>query len=217
MPNIIDEIDAVIEQKSLLKHRFYKAWSEGKLTNNELARYSMEYFQLVKEVPNLVQNIRSKVTDQGLYAAISKNLEEEGEHIAPWILFARSLGVAEESLSSYEGTSETNGAVSEMVKLTQLSFEEAVASMYAYEKELPKISRSKLDGLQRFYGLSSYDATHYFNIHEVADVRHADLWRSLLQKVPKEKEAELLSSVKKSMDAQNKLLDSVTKKYCKEN
>ena len=51
--------------------------------------------------------------------------------------------------------------------------------MYAYEMELPKISRSKIDGLKKLYGMDSEDATKYFEIHEEADVRHAQVWREI--------------------------------------
>ena len=71
--------------------------------------------------------------------------------------------------------------------ITKLSLEEGGTAMYVYEKELPKISRSKIDGLTKFYGLSSKDAVDYFEIHERTDVRHALIWKSMLQHVPKEK------------------------------
>ncbi|MGA2874572.1 MAG: iron-containing redox enzyme family protein [Nitrososphaerales archaeon] len=213
MVSIIERIDAEIEQQSLLKHPFYQAWSEGKLTAEQLAGYSMEYFQLVKQVPILVENIRSKTTDNELRAEITQSLKEETEHIAPWIQFARSLRVDEHELSRYPGAKDSNAAVSEIESLTNLSFEEAVAAMYAYEKELPKISRSKIDGLEKFYGLTSHDATHYFEIHEVADVKHAELWRSILRNIPEEKATAVLSAALASLRAQNKLLDSVMEKY----
>ncbi len=125
MPSIIERIDAEIEQRSLLKHPFYQAWSEGKLTSEQLAGYSMEYFQLVKQVPTLVENIRSKTIDKELRADITQSLKEETEHIAPWIQFARSLRIDEKELSNYPGAKKSNAAVSEMESLTNLSFEEA--------------------------------------------------------------------------------------------
>jgi pyrroloquinoline-quinone synthase len=44
--SLLIRIDAEIEKRSLLKHPFYRKWSEGKLTKENLAGYSMEYFQL---------------------------------------------------------------------------------------------------------------------------------------------------------------------------
>jgi pyrroloquinoline-quinone synthase len=85
--------------------------------------------------------------------------------------------------------------------------------MYAYEMELPKISRSKIDGLKKFYGMSSEDATKYFEIHEEADVRHAQVWREMLSKIPADRQEAAFSAAVESLKAQNMLLDSVQEKY----
>ncbi len=55
--NIIKRIDAMIEERSLLKHPFYQMWSDGKLTQESLTGYSKEYFQLVKAVPSFMAPI----------------------------------------------------------------------------------------------------------------------------------------------------------------
>jgi pyrroloquinoline-quinone synthase len=85
--------------------------------------------------------------------------------------------------------------------------------MYTYEAELPKISRSKIDGLKRFYGMDSEDATKYFEIHEEADVRHAQVWREILQKIPEKRRQTAFNAAVESLKAQNMLLDSVQEKY----
>ena len=53
----VKEVNREIEQRSLLKHPFYKAWTEGRLTTSHLKGYSKEYFQLVKSIPQFVKNI----------------------------------------------------------------------------------------------------------------------------------------------------------------
>jgi pyrroloquinoline-quinone synthase len=210
---LIERIDYEIEKRSLLKHRFYQMWSEGKLTFDHLQGYSKEYFQLVKVVPKFVENIFNMVTNPSLNRDISQNLKEEYEHIQPWIVFSTAMGVKRKDLTSYKGQTETNKAVSTLTRLTELSLEEAVASMYAYEKELPKISRSKIDGLNKFYGVKSHHATKYFEIHEEVDLRHSELWKNILQTIPEEKQKFALSAAINSLEAQNKLLDSVQKNY----
>ena len=210
---LIERIDYEIEKRSLLKHRFYQMWSEGKLTFDHLQGYSKEYFQLVKVVPKFVENIFNMVTNPSLNRDISQSLKEEYEHIEPWIVFSTAMGVKREDLTSYKGQTETNKAVSTLTRLTELSLEEAVASMYAYEKELPKISRSKIDGLNKFYGVKSHHATKYFEIHEEVDLRHSELWKNILQTIPEEKQKFALSAAINSLEAQNKLLDSVQKNY----
>lgn len=211
MDNIVPRIDSEIEKRSLLKHSFYKMWSEGKLTIDHLQGYSKEYFQLVKIVPKFVESI-SKMTT-GNSDIITSNAREEAEHVELWARFATALGVSRSDLISYGGSEKTNEAVAKLMGLADLTFEEAIAAMYAYEMELPKISRSKIDGLKKLYGMDSEDATKYFEIHEEADVRHAQVWREILQRIPAERHEAAINAAIKSLQAQNMLLDSVHEKY----
>jgi pyrroloquinoline-quinone synthase len=210
---LIERIDYEIEKHSLLKHVFYQMWSEGKLTINHLQGYSKEYFQLVKVVPKFVENIFNVITDPSLKRAVGQNLKEESEHIEPWIMFSTAMGIQRNDLASYKGENETNMAVSTLSQLTERSLEEAVAAMYAYEKELPKISRSKIDGLKKFYGVQSNEATKYLEIHEEVDLRHSEVWKNILKTIPEEKQERALNAAISSLEAQNKLLDSVQKRY----
>jgi pyrroloquinoline-quinone synthase len=210
MDNVVQRIDSEIEKRSLLKHPFYKMWSEGKLTLDHLQGYSKEYFQLVKTVPRFVESI-AQATDNS--DAIINNAREEAEHVELWVRFATALGVSKSDLVSYGGSEKTNEAVANLMALANLTSEEAVAAMYAYEMELPKISRSKIDGLKKLYGMDSEDATKYFEIHEEADVRHAQVWREILLRIPPERQESAFNAAIKSLQAQNMLLDSVYEKY----
>ena len=210
---LIERIDYEIEKHSLLKHVFYQMWSEGKLTIDHLQGYSKEYFQLVKVVPKFVENIFNVIADPSLKRAVGQNLKEESEHIEPWIMFSTAMGVQRNDLTSYKGENETNMAVSSLSQLTERSLEEAVAAMYAYEKELPKISKSKIDGLKKFYGVQSNEATKYLEIHEEVDLRHSEVWKNILKTIPEDKQEYALNAAISSLEAQNKLLDSVYKNY----
>ena len=218
MNDAIEKIDLQIEKHSLLKHKFYKMWSQGELTKDHLKGYSKEYFQLVKSVPHFVENISSLTNDPSIKAVLTQTLKEESEHIELWIKFAVGLGIPRDELLNYPGSRKTNEAVSQLKKLTGSSLEEAASAMYAYEMEIPKISRSKLDGLKKFYAIdNSYDngnITRYFQVHEEVDVRHAETWRQMLQNLADESKTEsVIESADRSLEAQNKLLDSVQEKY----
>jgi pyrroloquinoline-quinone synthase len=210
MDNVVQRIHSEIEKRSLLKHSFYKMWSEGKLTIDHLQGYSKEYFQLVKIVPKFVESVAEA---RGNPDTLTNNAREEAEHIDLWVRFATALGVSRSDLISYGGSEKTKEAVAKLMGLADLEFEEAVAAMYAYEMELPKISRSKIDGLKKLYGMDSEDATKYFEIHEEADVRHAQAWREILQRIPLERHEAAINAAIKSLQAQNMLLDSVYEKY----
>jgi pyrroloquinoline-quinone synthase len=213
MNSLVKKIDELIEQKSLLKHPFYQMWSDGKLSVDMLAGYSKEYFQMVKAVPSFVDAI-AKFAPSQIIDEIRSNQEEEAEHIAPWTNFAVSLGVSRDEITHYCGLDKTNQAVSELSSL-MTSLEDGAAAMYAFEKEIPKISQTKLEGLAKFYSITEEGATEYFRLHMEADIRHAATWQNILENVPEQKYAELIEIAEKSLDAQNHLLDSCYENYCK--
>ena len=211
MNSLIKRIDEIIEEKSLLKHPFYQLWSEGNLSLDSLVGYSKEYFQLVKSVPSFMSPIIEKAP-KSLKNELISNQDEETQHIIPWKKFAYSLGVDENDLDNYAGLPKTMLAVSKLSSLMN-SFEGGSCAMYAFEKEIPKISKIKLEGLAEFYGISSEYATEYFKLHMEADIRHAASWSKVLEHASSKKE-ELLEIAEKSISAQNMLLDSCYESYC---
>jgi pyrroloquinoline-quinone synthase len=202
----------MIEEQSLLKHKFYVMWNEGKLSMESLSGYSKEYFQLVKSVPSFVDKIMQKSPPE-IQSRITMNRDEEYEHIEPWIKFAAALSISQNKLRDYTGLDKTKQAISNLSCLMN-SFENGAAAMYALEQEIPKISLSKIDGLRKFYSISEDDAIEYFRLHAEADIRHAALWRHVLEKAPVSQEDELVEVANKSLAAQNLLLDSCYDAYC---
>ena len=215
MTYLVRNLDAEIEKRSLLKHSFYKMWSEGRLSREHLAGYSQEYFQLVRAVPELVGTIGGFVKDAPTKAVVSGITEEESQHVELWAKFASALGVPRGTLMACYGTPKTRRALSRLRSVTEESFCQGAAAMYAIESEQPKISRTKLDGLKAFYGMSADDdGTVYFREHEVADIRHAAVWRGLLQREgAREDNAASLEAAALSLSVQNTILDSVMETY----
>jgi pyrroloquinoline-quinone synthase len=193
-------------------------WSAGSLSLDDLRGYSQEYFQLVKAVPVLVNNILQQVTpelqrDYALSATIKHNLEEEKEHIAPWISFANSIGVSENELYENQCSEKTQKAIEEMLRLTNESFAAGVSTLYTYESQLPEISNKKIKGLVNFYGVQNDRALDYFRIHEKVDIEHAKLWRSLIDAMPASQFPTILDAGSTSLKCQNMILDGVCDKY----
>jgi pyrroloquinoline-quinone synthase len=211
MNSIIKRIDEMIEERSLLKHPFYQMWSDGKLSLNSLTGYSKEYFQLVKSVPSFMTPL-IEFAPHSMKSELISNQEEETQHIKPWIRFAQALGVEEKELDNYSGLPKTKQAVSQLSSL-MTSFDGGACAMYAFEKEIPKISQTKLEGLAKFYGISSEESTEYFKLHTEADIRHAASWRKALEQSTSQNE-DLIKIADKSISAQNLLLDSCYEAYC---
>ena len=210
MSSLIQNIDRVIEERSLLNHPFYQAWSDGKLTLEALGGYSKEYYQLVKAVPIFMTQLMDRVP-QTLYDELNFHQQEEFSHIGMWERFASGLGVSRNDLLNHDGLNKTNHAISGMHHLMG-SLESGATAMYAFEKEIPKISQIKLEGLAEFYGLTSEDVTKYFTEHMEADIRHTASWKKLIESDTDEHEA--ISAAESSVTCQNLLLDSCYEEYC---
>ncbi|MSV26017.1 MAG: pyrroloquinoline quinone biosynthesis protein PqqC [Nitrosarchaeum sp.] len=209
--NLIQKIDEMIEERSLLKHPFYQMWSDGKLTIDSLIGYSKEYFQLVKAVPSFMTPIIEQAPTS-IIPELLANQKEESDHITSWIRFAGALGISDYELIYYEGLDKTRKSISQLSELMN-TCDGGACAMYAFEKEIPKISQTKLDGLAKFYGISNEQDTEYFKLHTEADIRHTASWRNILQKTSADSN-HLILIADKSISAQNMLLDSCYEAYC---
>ena len=201
----------MFEERSLLKHPFYQTWSDGKLTPEALAGYSKEYYQLVKAVPKFMEPLIKKAPEI-MKGELYSNQQEETSHIELWERFAYAMGISYDELINYEGLKKTNQSISELSS-TMTSFESGSAAMYAFEKEIPKISQIKLDGLAEFYGITSENATEYFKQHIEADIRHAASWQKIIEQ-SSGYDNDIIHAAKKSISSQNLLLDSCFEEYC---
>ena len=222
LESLIKIIDDEISERSLLNHRFYILWKEGKLTLNHLRSYSKEYFQLVKAVPELVNNIQTNLVNSNsgtqYVKAVRNTHDEEYQHIQPWIKFAQSVGIEKQELMEYEGNKEVNLAIDNLKKLCISSICEGAATMYSFEKEIPQISKAKIEGLKKFYNICTEEDIKYFNIHQIADIEHARLWKTILldsnlvceTKVLNEN---ILNASVSSLNCQNQILDTIYNNY----
>jgi pyrroloquinoline-quinone synthase len=218
MSLLVSSLDNDIQNKSLLKHKFYQMWSAGSLSMDDLRGYSKEYFHLVRAVPVLVNNVLQQVPPElernyAPSATMRHNLEEEEGHLAPWIFFGDSIGVPENELYEYECSKKTQEAVAEMMSLTSESFAAGISTLYTYEKQLPEISTKKIEGLVKFYGAQNDRALDYFRIHERVDIEHAKFWRSLIDLMPASQHSTILDVAAVSLECQNMILDGVCDKY----
>jgi pyrroloquinoline-quinone synthase len=181
---LLDHLDSLVQEHHLLKHPFYRAWSEGSLTRESLQLYAEQYYQHVRAYP---ENLRELVgrTNGNLAQLVQENLDDELDPVAPhpllWRQFAESVGVSEAALGDSRplpGIAALLDTFDEIA--SQGSPVQAVAAFYAYESQVPEISTQKIAGLRRFYDITEPRALAYFSAHEEADVRHSAVWREWL-------------------------------------
>ena len=56
----IEKLNNNLEAKSLLKHKFYQLWSQGKLNKTILADYAEQYYKHVEAFPRYISLIHSQ-------------------------------------------------------------------------------------------------------------------------------------------------------------
>ena len=209
-------LDAIVAEKHLLKHPFYQLWSQGKLTRENLREYAISYYPHVAAFPTYVSGVHSGCEDAVLRQELLENLieEERGSenHPALWRRFAAALGANPTDLAAAPRTPEVAAAIAEFRRATHDgSVAEGLAALYAYESQIPEVSKTKREGLGAFYGIVDEDATRFFSVHEEADVWHRQVEREALGRVADtpEARAKALEAARRCCDALNRALDGV--------
>jgi Pyrroloquinoline quinone (Coenzyme PQQ) biosynthesis protein C len=213
---LLDKIDAAIADKNLLKHPFYQDWQAGKLSRESLQLYASQYYRHVEAFPQHLRVLAAR-SHESLKAVVLENLAEEenpdGPHPRLWRDFASALGVSEDDITTSPSLPGTQDVVHTFRDIcANRSLAEAVAALYAYEAQVPEIASTKIDGLHRFYGITSSKGTAYFSVHEEADKAHREAWRNwLAQNAPTDdvSEDQVLASAHEALNALWGALDAV--------
>ena len=212
---LLQKIDAAIAEKSLLKHPFYQDWQMGKLSREALQLYAAQYYRHVEAFPKHLRVLAAR-TEGPIREIVLENLAEEEDPARPhpklWRDFAATLGVNEEDITccpSLPGTQAVVETFREIVGDRPVA--EAVAALYAYEAQVPEIATTKIDGLRKFYGVTSAKGLAYFTVHEEADKTHREAWRNWLEQHVHggNDEDEILATTNQALDALWGALDAV--------
>jgi pyrroloquinoline-quinone synthase len=212
----LEALDRLVAEKHLLKHPFYVMWTEGRLTRENVKEYAISYYPHVAAFPRYVSGVHSGCEDAVLRQELLENLveEERGEqnHPALWRRFAAAMGAGESDLAVRARTPEVGDAIREFSQTTRSgSVAEGLAALYAYESQIPEISRTKREGLEAFYGITDAEAVRFFSVHEKADVWHRQVEREALGRVAETDEDRqcALNAASRCLDALNRALDGV--------
>lgn len=209
------EVESAIEQRSLLKHPFYQAWQKGELTVEDLKVYARMYYPHVAAFPRYVSATHSGCQDIGLRQLLLENLIEEergGEnHPELWLRFAEGLGLSRAEVLGGAVPEASRKCVAAFERLSRKSALSGLAALYAYESQIPAVSRTKIDGLKAFYGITDPGSLKFFEVHEQADVWHSDQERKAVQALAADPAArtEVRQSVEEACGAVWSLLDAV--------
>jgi pyrroloquinoline-quinone synthase len=215
-----NDLLAAVMEYSMLKHPFYIAWTEGRLSKDVLAEYAKQYYAHVHAFPTYVSGVHSHCDDVAIRQALLENLieEERGAENHPelWLRFAEGLGVAREDVKSAELLPATKESVGALRSLTQSEdYRDGLAALLAYEAQIPEVARTKREGLNTFYGLADERAVSFFRVHESADVLHSRVEMQLLkdQCQTEAEQDQAITAARASAKALWNFLDGVTAAY----
>ncbi len=186
------QLDACVAKYDLLCHPFYQAWSEGKLTRDDLREYAQDYYHHVEAFPTYLAELGIRLDESELRQAVLANMADEkglddafGEpldsHAEMWLDFAQAMG-SSRNLDAHTPIAEVCDLIAFFHSVaSDRTPEEALAAFYAYESQVPRIAKEKARGLHERYGADE-KACAYFTLHTSADIYHSRVWKQQLAK-----------------------------------
>ncbi|MDQ1729749.1 MAG: pyrroloquinoline-quinone synthase [Pyrinomonadaceae bacterium] len=214
------ELQAAIMEYSMLKHPFYVAWTEGKLSKEVLAEYAKQYYAHVRAFPTYVSAVHSRCADLAIRQELLENLieEERGAENHPelWLRFAESLDVTRDEVKSADLLPATTASVARLQSLTQSAdYRQGLAALLAYESQIPEVAQTKRAGLKDFYGIDDERAVSFFRVHESIDILHQQIELETLkaQCETQESRREAIDAARESAKALWSFLDGVNDAY----
>ena len=209
----IETLRTNIAERHLLKHDFYKLWTEGKLDQAILADYAHQYYKHVEAFPRYVSLIHSQCDDLVNRQILLENLieEERGEENHPklWRDFAVELGVSADDLKDVKQYEKTEILVERFFDLCKYSYAAGLGALYAYEYQTPAVSESKIEGLEKFYNIVSEKALKFFEVHKGADVWHSQEIADLIEKLSPAEQKEAMAAASEAADVLWGFLDGM--------
>lgn len=192
-----EELEASISRYDLLCHPFYRAWTAGELTRDDLREYARQYYHQVVAFPGYLAEIALRLDDGELRRAVLANMcDEKGAaasgndadadavavpHSELWLDFAEGMG-ARRDMRSHLPVAEVRELIRHFHQIaSEGTAEEALAAFYVYESQVPRVAQEKARGLREMYGADD-KTCGYFALHATADIYHSNVWRKQLEK-----------------------------------
>jgi pyrroloquinoline-quinone synthase len=193
--HFFEQLEASIAKYDLLCHPFYKAWTAGELTRDDLREYARNYYHHVEAFPSYLAELALRLDEGELRRAVLANMCDEkgtagasGKDSAPhsephselWLDFAEGMG-ARRDMRGHEPVAEIRELTKHFHRVSSEGTpEQALAAFYAYESQVPRVAKEKERGLRQMYGADD-KTCGYFTLHATADVFHSNVWRKQLE------------------------------------
>jgi len=187
------KLNQKLDEYHLLNHPFYKSWNEGKLTREIIKDYAEQYYQHVKAFPRYISATHSLCEDIEKRKILLENLNDEenkdADHPKLWKNFALAMGADAEKIEKVKPEQFTKDLIDNFFKNGRSTYAEGLASLYTYERQIPEIAETKIQGLKKYYGVNSPEGLEFFEAHKKADVYHREECQKLLDGLSKDEQS----------------------------
>lgn len=206
--DLFDRLDDARERWNVLRHPFYRRWSAGELTRDELSFYAAEYRHAVVALAEASEAV-ADACEEAVRAQLEDHAREERDHVGLWDRFAEVMS-ADLDREPLPETAECANAW-----LAASDALEGLAVLYSVEASQPAISRTKLRGLDEHYGVSAASpGAEYFALHAKRDQKHAAEARELLAAHGPALDGDRLVAIAEAaLEGNWKLLDGVERRF----
>jgi pyrroloquinoline-quinone synthase len=183
--DLLDRLDRMIDDRHLLNHPFYTKWANGTLPREALQQYARQYYAFESSFPRFLSTLHSRTESPEVRQQILENLwdEEHGSqnHAELWLRFAEGIGVSREDVRSAPRNEATQALIEFYSSVTrEAPLEAGVAAVYAYERQVPQVASSKIDGLRKHFAVDDARTLKFFVVHGILDVEHSTAEREML-------------------------------------
>ncbi len=182
------EMERRLTPYDLLCHPFYKAWSAGELTREDLKDYATDYFHHVAAFPDYLGAFHARLAPGPLRDAVAASRNDElgvgspdgRPHHEIWLDFAAGVGAQPAEVRTHQPVEEIRELIDTFMRIVgTASYPEVVAALWAYESQIPRLSREKYVKLREKYAADDVTCG-YFDLHAIADVYHSQTWKRKL-------------------------------------
>ena len=158
--DVLDRLDQMIDERHLLKHPFYTKWAEGTLPFEALQEYARQYYAFESAMPRFLSALHTRTPRSRQFVSRCSTTCGTKSTARRTTL---SCGCASPRGSACRARMSRLPRRMKRPRLsTDLYFEvthdepvaAGVAALYAYERQVPQVAGSKIDGLERHYGIT---------------------------------------------------------------
>jgi len=212
--DLLERIDALIEERHLLRHPFYTKWVAGTLPKEALQEYARQYYAFESSFPRFLSALHSRTDSAETRQALLDNLwdEEHGDanHPELWLRFAEGVGLDRDEVEHAERNEATRRLVGTYFRASrEAPIGAGVSALYAYEAQVPQVAQAKIDGLRDRYHIDDSRTLGFFETHAYLDVEHSRAERRMVRELGEGHEDEVIATTGEALDAWWEFLDAV--------